>query len=79
MTIETKQYENGTIDFCMTDKAYGPEQEDGFRLSHVMWFRKNEGEWIHTGIRSHHQVIQLFENCFYVEQAWNKIIDPVNW
>lgn len=63
----------------MTDKASGPDQKTGFRLSHVMWFRKNEGEWIHTSLKSHHKIVQLLGTCLDVEQAWNKIVDPVNW
>jgi len=79
VTIKTKKYQDEDIHFCMTDKAYGPEQKTGFRLNHRMWFKKGDGEWISTGIRSEYKVQNMLDSSFYAAQVWTKIIDPINW
>lgn len=79
MTIKTKKYNDEDIHFCMTDKAYGPDQENGFRLNHKMWFKKGDNKWLSTNMRSEQKAQQLLDNSFYAAQAWNKIINPINW
>lgn len=79
MTIETKKYQDEDIHFCMTDKAYGPEQETGFRLNHKMWFKKGDGKWISTGMRSEHKVQKMLDDHLYARQVWSKILNPMNW
>ena len=79
MTIKTKKYTDDDIHFCMTDKAYGPDQDTGFRLNHRIWFKKGNSNWISTGMRSEHKVQKMLDDSIYAAQAWNKIIDPIYW